>query len=120
MTVAAMGSGVSFECAIQLVGLMTFDFDLDRRVADAEVMAQFIDDRLENLLALANRRLGDQDVAAASDDSGSDRPRPAFRWRQVVALARVMASAYGYNRDDKHGFRAAGYEDVCKLLSVEA
>jgi hypothetical protein len=46
--------------------------------------------------------------------------RPAFRWRQVVALARVTASAYGYNREDKHGFRAAGYEDACKLLGVEA
>lgn len=46
--------------------------------------------------------------------------RPAFRWRQVIALARVTASAYGYNRDDKHGFRAAGYEDACKLLGVEA
>jgi hypothetical protein len=46
--------------------------------------------------------------------------RPAFRWRQVVGLARVTASAYGYNRDDKHGFRAAGYEDACKLLGVEA
>lgn len=46
--------------------------------------------------------------------------RPAFRWRQVVALARVTASAYGYNRDDKHGFRAAGYDEACKLLGVEA
>ncbi|HET6882544.1 MAG TPA: hypothetical protein VFI31_20425 [Pirellulales bacterium] len=46
--------------------------------------------------------------------------RPAFRWRQVVALARVTASAYGYNRDDKQGFRAAGYEDACQLLGVEA
>jgi hypothetical protein len=46
--------------------------------------------------------------------------RPAFRWRQMVALARVTASAYGYNRDDKHGFRAAGYEDACRLLGVEA
>jgi hypothetical protein len=46
--------------------------------------------------------------------------RPAFRWRQIVALARVTASAYGYNRDDKHGFRAAGYEEACKLLGVEA
>lgn len=46
--------------------------------------------------------------------------RPAFRWRQVVGLARVTASAYGYNRDDKHGFRAAGYEDACKLLGVDA
>jgi hypothetical protein len=46
--------------------------------------------------------------------------RPAFRWRQVVALARVTSSAYGYNREDKHGFRAAGYEHACKLLGVEA
>ena len=46
--------------------------------------------------------------------------RPAFRWRQVVALARVTASAYGYNREDKHGFRAAGYEEACKLLGVGA
>ncbi|MEQ8787030.1 MAG: hypothetical protein RIC55_12050 [Pirellulaceae bacterium] len=46
--------------------------------------------------------------------------RPAFRWRQIVALARVTASAYGYNREDQHGFRAAGYEEACKLLGVEA
>ena len=46
--------------------------------------------------------------------------RAAFRWRQVVALARVTTSAYGYNRDDKHGFRAAGYDAACKLLGVEA
>ncbi|MBI3862468.1 MAG: hypothetical protein HY290_11290 [Planctomycetia bacterium] len=46
--------------------------------------------------------------------------RPAFRWRQLVALGRVTASAYGYNREDKHGFRAAGYEEACKLLGVEA
>ena len=46
--------------------------------------------------------------------------RPAFRWRQVVGLARVTASAYGYNREDQHGFRAAGYEDACRLLGVEA
>ena len=46
--------------------------------------------------------------------------RPAFRWRQIVGLARVTASAYGYNREDKHGFRAAGYEEACRLLGVEA
>lgn len=45
--------------------------------------------------------------------------RPAFRWRQIVGLARVTASAYGYNRDDQHGFRAAGYEEACNLLGVE-
>lgn len=46
--------------------------------------------------------------------------RPAFRWRQIVGLARVTASEYGYDRQDKHGFRAPGYEDACKLLGVEA
>ena len=46
--------------------------------------------------------------------------RAAFRWRQIVALARVTTSAYGYNREDKHGFRAAGYEAACGLLGVEA
>ena len=46
--------------------------------------------------------------------------RPVFRWRQLVALGRVTASAYGYNREDKPGFRAAGYEEACKLLGVEA
>jgi hypothetical protein len=46
--------------------------------------------------------------------------RAAFRWRQIVALARVTASAYGYNREDKHGFRAAGYVEACKLLGVDA
>lgn len=46
--------------------------------------------------------------------------RDAFRWRQVVALGRVTASGYGYNREDKHGFRAAGYEEACRLLGVDA
>ena len=46
--------------------------------------------------------------------------RPAFRWRQVTALARVTASAYGHDRQDRQGFRAAGYEEACRLLGVEA
>ncbi len=36
--------------------------------------------------------------------------RPAFRWRQLVALARVTASEYG--------FPAPGYEQACRLLNV--
>jgi len=36
--------------------------------------------------------------------------RPAFRWRQLAALARVTASEYG--------FPAAGYADACRLLKV--
>jgi hypothetical protein len=36
--------------------------------------------------------------------------RPAFRWRQLVGLARVTASEYG--------FPAPGYVEACKLLKV--
>jgi hypothetical protein len=44
--------------------------------------------------------------------------RPAFRWRQLVGLARVTASAYGYDRKDKQGGRAPGYEEACQMLKV--
>ena len=36
--------------------------------------------------------------------------RPAFRWRHLVALARVTASEYG--------FPAPGYAEACRLLNV--
>jgi hypothetical protein len=36
--------------------------------------------------------------------------RPAFRWRQLVALARATASA--------HGYAAPGHADACRLLGV--
>ena len=36
--------------------------------------------------------------------------RPAFRWRQLVALARVTASEYGYP--------APGYVQACELLKA--
>ena len=49
-----------------------------------------------------------------------DTTREAFRWRQMVGLARVTASAYGYDREDNHGHRAPGYADACRLLGVEA
>lgn len=44
--------------------------------------------------------------------------RPAFRWRQLVALARVTASAYGYDTKDQKGHRAPGYEDARRLLGL--
>ena len=46
--------------------------------------------------------------------------RSTFRWRQLTGLARVTASAYGYDRADKQGGRAPGYEDACRLLKVTA
>ena len=45
--------------------------------------------------------------------------RPAFRSRQLVALARVTASAYAFDVNDNHGHRAPGYEDACKQLKVK-
>jgi hypothetical protein len=39
-----------------------------------------------------------------------DSTRPAFRWRQMVALARVTASEFG--------FPAPGYVQACELLGV--
>ena len=48
--------------------------------------------------------------------------RAAFRWRQMVSLARVTASCYGFTVDDKRGkgsgHRAPGYEEAKRLLKV--
>jgi hypothetical protein len=44
----------------------------------------------------------------ASEEFGAT--RPSFRWRQLIALARVTASAYGY--------APPGYADACRLLGV--
>ncbi|QEL13761.1 hypothetical protein [Limnoglobus roseus] len=44
--------------------------------------------------------------------------RPAFRWRQLVALARVSASAYGFSQSDRKEGRAPGYEESRRLLGV--
>jgi hypothetical protein len=44
--------------------------------------------------------------------------RESFRWRQLVALARVTASMYSYSQQDKKEGRAPGYEEACKLLRV--
>lgn len=45
---------------------------------------------------------------------------PTFQGRQLVALARVTASAYAYDVQDNHGHRAPGYVEACKLLKVDA
>ena len=44
--------------------------------------------------------------------------RPAYRWRELIALARVTASCYGMTRENKKGGRAPGYLDARKLLNL--
>jgi hypothetical protein len=44
--------------------------------------------------------------ATTSDEFAA--ARPAFKWRQLIALARVTASAYGYP--------ALGHKEACELL----
>lgn len=43
---------------------------------------------------------------------------PTFRWRHLVGLARVTASAYGLDASDNPGHRAPGYPQACRLLNV--
>lgn len=45
--------------------------------------------------------------------------RPAFKWQQLVALARVTASAYAFDVNDNHGHRAPGFESACEILKVK-
>jgi len=44
--------------------------------------------------------------------------RSAYRWRELVALARVTASCYGMNRKDQAGGRAPGYLEARDLLKL--
>ncbi len=44
--------------------------------------------------------------------------RTSFRWRQLIALARVTASEYGYDAQDKRSGRAPGYEESRALLGL--
>ena len=46
--------------------------------------------------------------------------RPAFRSRHLVSLARVTASSYGYDLEDRVAGRAPGYAEACRLLKVDA
>ena len=46
--------------------------------------------------------------------------RPVFRGRHLVGLARVTASSYGFDVNDRPGHRAPGYAEACRLLGVEA
>ncbi len=76
-------------------------FDLLRRYAISE------DGRLH----------GEKYYRTASEEFATT--RPAFRWRQLTALARVTASAYGYTLDDaRTEHHAPGYEEACRLLGV--
>lgn len=44
--------------------------------------------------------------------------RPSNKWQFLLGLTRVTASAYGYDAQDRAGYRAPGYEEACRLLKV--
>ncbi|HTN73961.1 MAG TPA: hypothetical protein VL096_01895 [Pirellulaceae bacterium] len=44
--------------------------------------------------------------------------RASFRWRHLVALARVTASEYGFDAADKRSGRAPGYDEARQLLGL--
>lgn len=61
-------------CAVHIVGLAAFHFDLDSRMRDVELTLDVMHDGAQHLLAFANALFGDEDVAAAGDDAGADHP----------------------------------------------
>lgn len=46
--------------------------------------------------------------------------RSSLKWKYLLGLARVNASAYGYDVNDNPGHRAPGYEEACRMLNVDA
>ncbi|MGK0189276.1 MAG: hypothetical protein ACI9R3_005093, partial [Verrucomicrobiales bacterium] len=44
--------------------------------------------------------------------------RPAYRWRELITLARATASTYGMTRKDQPGGRAPGYLEARELLKL--
>jgi hypothetical protein len=60
--------------AVHVIGLTPFDFHLDGRVRDAKLVLEIVCHGAEHLLSLSNALLGDDDVAAAGDDAGTNHP----------------------------------------------
>jgi hypothetical protein len=90
-----------------------------QRYADGGHSWRAIFDRLLRFTISEDGRLhGEKYFHTAAEEFA--RARPAFRWRHVVSLARVTASAYGLDYKDKPGHRAPGYEDACRLLGVKS
>src|SRR5262245_20948715 len=60
--------------AVEIVRIASFDLHLHGRVGDAEPILHTLDHGPDDLLALANALLRDNDVATAGDDTGSHHP----------------------------------------------
>ena len=92
--------------------------DLDEERAQRVAERQRQDKKTPLLISEDGRLHGEKYVHSVQEEYRTT--RPSFRWRQLVALARVTARAYGYDREDKYGRRAPGYEEACRLLKVTA
>ena len=62
------------DAAIHLIGPVSLNLDLHRRVVDFVVMRQFLDDGFEDLLSLTDALLGDENVTTARNRAGANRP----------------------------------------------
>src|ERR1043166_8811861 len=60
--------------AIHVIGIATFNFDLNRRMRNAEMCFEFTVDTTQNVLPAANALLADCDMTTARDDSRADGP----------------------------------------------
>ena len=60
--------------AIEMIGIAAVDFDLDGGVSDLKILIEFGDHGSQNLLAVADGLLFDDDVATACDGAGADGP----------------------------------------------
>ena len=60
--------------AIKMVRIAAVDFDLDGGVGDLEIVVELADDGSQNLLAVADGLLFDDDVATACDGVSADSP----------------------------------------------
>jgi hypothetical protein len=88
-----------------------------QRYADFGYASRLIFDRLLRFTVSEDGRLhGEKYYRTAVEEFA--RARPAFRWRHVISLARVTASSYGLDFNDKPGHRAPGYEEACRLLGL--
>ena len=60
--------------AVHVFALVSLHLDLHGRVVDLETPVEFLTNRSQNLLTLTNALFSNQNVTAAGDNTGANRP----------------------------------------------